>query len=370
MVADPDSVYGFGRIPMKATGTPNTYHLYACAKEPEIIDPQPNRPPRKMGMSVYGPVKPTRLTYRWSVGMPCLVRAMTLTDGALFMAGPREVVSEADVYGRYGDPEIQAAMREQMAAFAGARGGVLMAVAPDTGRRLTAYRLDTVPVFDGMAAADSKLFLAGLDGSVICLGATGGTALAAAPDARPGPVPDGKPSFAGTKTHPDFTRLSNILVRDADIGYHIETATGLYGVAVRKLAQPLRGTFTLRTRVKARPGAAPGTMGNAFIVFGTGPEDADLMNCGFRISGQQLYIYQPPLPGTKPVTATAKETIVANRILDMQVSIDTEQARVTFTMNGTTVEAELKPGLDAITHIGYAVSTVDAAFSPIEIVTE
>jgi hypothetical protein len=111
-------------------------------------------------------------------------------------------------------------------------------------------------------------------------------------------------------------------------------------------------------------------MGNAFIVFGTGPEDADLMNCGFRISGQQLYIYQPPLPGTKPVTATAKETIVANRILDMQVSIDTEQARVTFTMNGTTVEAELKPGLDAITHIGYAVSTVDAAFSPIEIVTE
>jgi hypothetical protein len=46
-------------------------------------------------------------------------------------------------------------------------------VSAEEGKQLAAYRLPSVPVFDGLAAAYGRLFLSSADGSVLCLGPEG-----------------------------------------------------------------------------------------------------------------------------------------------------------------------------------------------------
>ena len=361
---DDASVYGYGRVPLRVSGTPNSYHLFACSKTPELINPNPDRPPRKRGTSVYGKVIPTKLTYDWSEGVPFLVRALVLAGDTLFAAGPPETASEPEVYGHYGDDAVQAAMREQVAAFEGHKGGVLMAVSKADGEMLAAYGLGSAPVFDGMAAAGGRLFLATLDGRVICLGPEG-EPLQVAADLKPGPTPTGQSVFGGTKSHPDFQRLSALKVQSCDLGYRIATGSGQVGAALKQLATPLTGRIVLQTKVRPRPGATPETPGNAFIAFGDGPEDDKLVTCGFRISGQRLYVTQSPLLKAKSTSQPMQ--VRANEIADMTVIIDLDAQTVSVTMNDVTAEAALARRLENISWVGYAISSVDAEFSPIEI---
>ena len=369
LVTDGASVYGFGRLPLKALGTPNSYHLFACSKTPEIIDPNPTRLARRRGKTIYGPVKATRLAYRWSNGIPFLARAMVLADETFFVAGTPRRVAEPDVYGQYGDPEVQARMAEHVEAFQGKHGGMLMAVSKQDGKRLAAYHLPSAPVFDGLAAAKGNLYMAMVDGTVRCLGGVGTTGLKPAPAVKPGRVPTGIPTFVGTKTHPDFQRLSEIKVRPSKLGYRVETVTGLFGLAVRKLAAPLGGKAVIKTQVVSRPGSPPGTMGNAFLLFGSGPDNDKLMSCGFRISGQRLYLGQAPFPKGKTVAKPVQTGLKCDTVLDMAVTVDPAEVKVTFEMNGAVVEAPLEPDLGAISWVGYAVGGVDADFGPIEVET-
>ena len=48
----------------------------------------------------------------------------------------------------------------------------MWAVSKDAGTRVAETELPSSPVFDGMAAAEGRLFLSLKDGSVICLGAS------------------------------------------------------------------------------------------------------------------------------------------------------------------------------------------------------
>jgi hypothetical protein len=366
LCVDDSSVYGFGRAPLRFTGTPNTYHLFACPKEPEIVNPNPNRPPRKRGASIYGEVIPTRLAYRWSEGLPLLVRAMVATDGAIFVAGPPGKADEINVYGLYGDPEIQARMEEHVAAFEGRKGAVLMAVSKSDGSKLTAYRLHSPPVFDGMAAARRRLFLATLDGHVLCLGAGDGEPLPAAPDVEPGPVPTGIPGFIETKSHPDFQHLATIGIASCYLGYRMRTAPREVGLALQKLPKPLTERVELRVRVRPTPGApSPDTPGNGFLAFGDGPEDERLVKCGFRISGKRLFIVQGPLLDGRSVSRPV--AVKANEVAELHVAVDLEGQKATVTMLGETVETPLERRLDGITWVGCCLTSVTTEFSPIEI---
>jgi hypothetical protein len=103
-----------------------------------------------------------------------------LTDGALFAAGPPDVEDEEQSVVSLAEPDTQQKLAEQSAAFEGARGAVLLAVAPDDGRRLAAYRLDSLPRFDGMIAAGGRIYLSTVDGKVLCLGSERGDPLEAA----------------------------------------------------------------------------------------------------------------------------------------------------------------------------------------------
>jgi outer membrane protein assembly factor BamB len=91
---------------------------------------------------------------KWSVKVPVRAVAMVLAGDTLFLAGPPNVFPQGDPY----------------AALEGRKGATLWAVSASDGGKLSERSLEKMPVFDGMAAAEGKLFIATEGGEVICLG--------------------------------------------------------------------------------------------------------------------------------------------------------------------------------------------------------
>ena len=77
---------------------------------------------------------------------------MALAGNTLFLAGAPDVV----------DPN------DPLASFEGRKGGVLCAFSVADGSKLSEISIEALPVWDGMAAAQGKLFLAMQDGSIRC----------------------------------------------------------------------------------------------------------------------------------------------------------------------------------------------------------
>jgi len=147
---DDASIYGFGRsfYPAGHAGqwrTGEFYRLFATSKELDLID-EP-APKRRRGQPL---VAKSLVKCRWSQRADLEARAMVLADRTLFVAGP---LGET---------------RRSIDAFEGREGIRLRAVSTADGRTLAEYPLDALPVFDGMAAAGGRLFLATRDGRVVC----------------------------------------------------------------------------------------------------------------------------------------------------------------------------------------------------------
>jgi len=94
---------------------------------------------------------------RWSVHVPLRVRAMVLAGETLVLAGPPDVVPDDD----------------PLAAVEGRRGAMLRTVSASDGTTLAETKLAAPPVWDGMAAAGGRVYVATLDGKVICMAGTG-----------------------------------------------------------------------------------------------------------------------------------------------------------------------------------------------------
>jgi hypothetical protein len=108
--------------------------------------------------------------HQWSVENPPVVaRAMVLAGKTLFIAGPPDVVDEDEAVRELGDPKSQKQLAAQDAALQGQKGSLLLAVSAADGKTLTQSELSSVPVWDGMAAANGRLYLAMKDGRVVCL---------------------------------------------------------------------------------------------------------------------------------------------------------------------------------------------------------
>ncbi len=72
----------------------------------------------------------------------------------LFVAGPLDKTDEKDPW----------------ATFEGRAGGVLCVLQADTGKKLAEHKLSAPPVWNGMAAANGRLYISTRDGRLICLG--------------------------------------------------------------------------------------------------------------------------------------------------------------------------------------------------------
>jgi len=98
---------------------------------------------------------------------------MTVAGETLFIAGPPDCVDERQAFYQPDDPGIQARLARQAEALDGRRGGQIWVMAKTDGNLRRRYALDTIPTFDGMAAAQGRLYITTVDGRVLCLGDDG-----------------------------------------------------------------------------------------------------------------------------------------------------------------------------------------------------
>jgi outer membrane protein assembly factor BamB len=89
----------------------------------------------------------------WNKWLPVRIRAMVKAGDTLFVAGEPDVFDPKDPY----------------AAFEAREGARLVAVSAKDGEKLSETALEYPAVFDGMIAADGRLFACLQDGSVVCL---------------------------------------------------------------------------------------------------------------------------------------------------------------------------------------------------------
>ena len=130
------------------------YHLFAADRKPELVLLNPRKTgaaqQRRSGRA--RKPDPTRFVCQWSDEIPLQVRTMVLADQTLFISGPQDVVDEEEAARRINDPEIQLKLAEQVAALEGKKGALLRAVSIADGKKVAEYKLQSLPVWDGMAA--------------------------------------------------------------------------------------------------------------------------------------------------------------------------------------------------------------------------
>jgi outer membrane protein assembly factor BamB len=166
MVLDEDNLYVFGRR--------QTYWRWTTATEYRLFSVDRSLP-RAMEQTARAKnrnksrVRAGQYETRWSVEMPVLVRAMVKAGDIVFAAGPKDIVDEESAFKNYDEPGTQEDLKKQAELFGGKEGSVLRAVSAGDGSKLHEIELDVLPVFDGMIAAGGELFLATVDGKVVCL---------------------------------------------------------------------------------------------------------------------------------------------------------------------------------------------------------
>jgi hypothetical protein len=99
---------------------------------------------------------------------------LVLSRATLFVAGPPDLVDEEKASKIYGDPRTQKMLAEQAEALAGKRGALLGVISSKTGKSAAELKLASPPVWDGMAAANKRLFVATMDGKLLCFGGAEG----------------------------------------------------------------------------------------------------------------------------------------------------------------------------------------------------
>ena len=89
---------------------------------------------------------------KWVAKVPVRAQALVLAGDRLFLAGPPDILAPDD----------------PLASFDGRAGGELGVISAKDGRQLANYQLDSPPVFGGLIAARSSLYVCTKDGSLIC----------------------------------------------------------------------------------------------------------------------------------------------------------------------------------------------------------
>jgi outer membrane protein assembly factor BamB len=109
--------------------------------------------------------------HNWDQDISVLARSMVLAKDTIFLAGPPDNTDEEDTFKRImeRDKSVEAELAAQDAALQGKQGGVLLAIDKKTGKQLSRVTLEELPTWDGMAAANGKIFITTEKGKVICL---------------------------------------------------------------------------------------------------------------------------------------------------------------------------------------------------------
>jgi outer membrane protein assembly factor BamB len=118
-----------------------------------------------------GPKKaPPNIEHSWDEAVPLLVRSMVKSGDHVFVAGPPDIIDEEETFKRLTerDPDVQELLAKQNEALEGKMGGILQVYSAVDGYRIADYKMDSLPAWDGMAAAGGQLFMTTEDGKIRC----------------------------------------------------------------------------------------------------------------------------------------------------------------------------------------------------------
>jgi hypothetical protein len=154
MVFDASRIYGYQDETFAKTG------LVAMNKKPAT---QANAAKKKKGGA---------LASDWHNDIPLYPQGLVLAGENLFLAGPpRFDETQTRLFmssSATDDYELPPLLKEASDTFDGKKAGVLWAVNIADGHKTAEMKLDSIPVFDGLIAANSRLYLSLKDGSVVC----------------------------------------------------------------------------------------------------------------------------------------------------------------------------------------------------------
>lgn len=190
MCLDEKNAFAYGRDPeLLCNASVSEYRLYSAAKTPTRKVGIPRlegkwiegkyRTERKdllvsnsvdwKGLAKLPMRMLTALDYNWIHEEPeIMAKAMVLANGRLFVAGPRDVADEKRMWGLSNEKTFQEQMQEQAEWLKGAHGGVMQVFSKTDGKKLAEYKLDQLPAFDGLVAAEGKLYMVTGSGSIVC----------------------------------------------------------------------------------------------------------------------------------------------------------------------------------------------------------
>jgi outer membrane protein assembly factor BamB len=190
MCIDERNAYSYGRDPELLCNTSvSEYRLFSALKEPTRKVGQPRLEGSRWPKAKYGPTdKPlasnsvdwhqlsklpkdrlSALDYNWLHEEPdVMAKAMVLANDRLFIAGPRDVADEKELWGRSNERIFQQKMAAQAAWLKGTHGGYMQVFSKRDGERLAEKKLAYLPAFDGMIAANGKIYMATQCGSLVC----------------------------------------------------------------------------------------------------------------------------------------------------------------------------------------------------------
>ncbi len=186
LVFNGDTVFGYGRrAEMYKWSTPMEYTLFAARKDAPVAALQnTNETARATGKGAEaagakagagakeggGIKKPAgggvaaKFERLWEQEIPVQVRGLALAGDRLLVAGVKDVLDETKAR------EDAAGWARQEEHITGKHGSMVWAMDAKTGEKLSEWNLDLLPVFDGVISAGGRVFVAGEDGTLECLG--------------------------------------------------------------------------------------------------------------------------------------------------------------------------------------------------------
>jgi outer membrane protein assembly factor BamB len=188
MSIDEENAYSYGRDPELMCNTSiSEYRLFSAGKTPKrkvgipklegvwIKGKYPTDNPLAAHsvdwkqLALQPKEKLSALDYNWIIEEPeILVKAMVLANDRLFIAGPRDVADEKELWGHSNEKIYQEKMAAQDAWFKGKHGGIMQVFSKKDGSKLAEKKLTLLPAFDGLVAANNKLYMVTECGSLIC----------------------------------------------------------------------------------------------------------------------------------------------------------------------------------------------------------
>ncbi|MCF7847986.1 MAG: PQQ-binding-like beta-propeller repeat protein [Kiritimatiellales bacterium] len=167
LVKNGESIFGFGRVQTDYRWmTPLAYHLYHIDESAPLLDPD-KKVKKNAG---YGFPTEKLFKYHWSQDVPLFATGLTVAGDVLFAAGAPKLVDEKKDWENIYETDVEARLQKQTELLDGSEGAVLMAVNTKTGKKLADLKLPAIPVWDGMIAANGKVYVCLKNGDLICLG--------------------------------------------------------------------------------------------------------------------------------------------------------------------------------------------------------